>query len=104
LFPLEKPKFLSTPTPSKLTGVTGYDYTFCCNYTGIPNPTLKWYKVKGPNEVEVDVTNIRYSVDAYCMSIKTLQKSDSATYKCTATNIAGTASASVVIEKVGGNY
>ncbi|XP_031567369.1 fasciclin-2-like isoform X2 [Actinia tenebrosa] len=98
---IEKPKFLSTPTPSTLKGITGYDYKFCCNHTGMPKPTLKWYKTQGSNEVQLDVTNPRYSVDANCMSIKTLGQSDAAQYKCTSTNSAGQASATVTIEKVG---
>jgi len=65
-----------------VTTLTGNTITIKCNATGIPEPSLQWFK----DNKKIDNTDVSLKINP--------QKSDSGVYSCVAENLAGVTKAS----------
>ena len=76
--------------------LAGSQLTLSCPATGIPEPVIAWFKGDDPVAI-----GERISVDGDSLVIRETKAADSATYRCTATNVI-THDAYISVVKVAG--
>ncbi|ESO89015.1 hypothetical protein LOTGIDRAFT_106770, partial [Lottia gigantea] len=88
-----------TRKPNNITMVQGGEARFPCEASGAPKPVISWRKGDGD---ETDVTSSGgIQILERELLITTAQKSDSATYRCIATNLKGQAEAEALLQVIG---
>ena len=96
---LEHPVFLQkldeTTSMSRRTG------RMQCCVTGLPYPKIKWFRDWHPLYESERIKILWEEPDKCTLFISNLITRDNALYSCTATNIAGTATSSAILNVVG---
>ena len=73
--------------------VLGIDSTLTCTYTGVPTPTLLWYRGTGDDRVNIPFSDAEYVVihtpatQTTELTIRNVASEDAGIYGCEATNL-----------------
>ena len=80
---------INTGPPASLTTIEGNNASLPCSASGIPKPTITWYK----NGQALDSAN--YDADSGMLTLNNIHFADQGVYKCEARNFLGFDSATV---------
>ena len=89
---------INTGPPASLTTIEGNNASLPCSASGIPKPTITWYK----NGEALDSAN--YDADSGMLTLNNIQFADQGVYKCEARNFLGFDSATVELFLQGRYY
>ncbi|XP_067672270.1 protein sidekick-2-like isoform X1 [Haliotis asinina] len=92
------PRFVTSPLD--LTVVETNEARFPCEVTGAPQPVITWKKVTSGGEETISSGGRFQILDNGLLLIATTRKSDSAVYRCIATNIRGNASEEATLQVI----
>ncbi|XP_050390832.2 protein sidekick isoform X1 [Patella vulgata] len=88
-----------TRSPSNLTIVEEREARFPCEASGAPQPVISWVKVTSAGDQTI-VSGGSIQVLERALLITTAQKSDTAVYRCIATNLKGEATAEAQLQVI----
>ena len=87
------------PVGGKIQVLSGTKVTLTCEYSGFPQPEVKWSVLD--EEGQVMEKDAGFEVVNGSLVLMALQPSDSAEYVCSVRNVAGTSSASTKLKVFG---